>query len=93
MYCYYSLKLVGKTFAKSWRKVLLQFCVKVDENVVAYQVDNKFLAVRTVDNSGELSIDFLSMQLPTTCSSKGMLETVKNGDENGFDLRQKLPNI
>ena len=87
------MKLVGKTFAKSW-KVRLQFCVEVDGNVDAYQVDNKFLAVRTVDNSGELSIDFLSIQPHTTCSSKEMLEAVKNGvDEIGFNLRQKLPSI
>ena len=50
-------------------------------------VEIRFLAVCTIDNSGELSIDFLSIQLPTTCSSKGMLEAVTNGVyEIGFDF-------
>ena len=68
----------------------IAICVKVDGNVDAYQVDNKFLAIRTVDNSSELSIDFLSIQPHTTCGSKGMLEAVKNGfDEMGFNFETK----
>ena len=68
----------------------IEICSKVDGNVDAYQVDNRFLAVRTVDNSDELSIDFLSIQPHTTHGSKGMLEAVKNGfDEMGINFETK----
>ena len=87
------LLLLAEAGSKNFCKKLessIAICVKVDGNVDAYQVDNKVLAIRTVDNSGELSIDFLSIQLPTTFSSKGMLEAVKNGvDEIGFDFETK----
>ena len=65
-------------------------CVKADGNVDAHQIDNKFLAIRTVDGDGELSTDFLSAQPPTTRDAEGMLEAVKNGfQETGYDFETK----
>ena len=86
------LLLLAEAGRKKFCKTLdfIAICSKVDGNVDAYQVDNKFLAVHTVDNSGELSIDFLSIQPPTMHGSKGMLEAMKNGfDEIGFDFKTK----
>lgn len=65
-------------------------CVKADGNVDAHQIDNKFLAIRTVDGDGELSTEFLSAQPPTTRDAEGMLEAVKNGfQETGYDFETK----
>ena len=65
-------------------------CVKADGNVDTHQIDNKFLAIRTVDGDGELSTDFLSAQPPTTRGAEGMLEAVKNGfQEIGYDFETK----
>ena len=53
------LLLLAEAGSKNFCKKLessIAICVKVNGNVDAYQVDNKVLAVRTVDNSGELSI-------------------------------------
>lgn len=60
----------------------LAVALKVDGQVDAYQVTNKFLAVSIVTADGFLQNEFISTEAPVGRGASGMLEAVKNGFDN-----------